>query len=990
MKTKSVKERAKAALDALRARRVKALKTPFGKKSLIQENNGLPSFSDNVLLKSHEFMHSITMLTNEVSNRLSLEINKFSLKSFERILENSAVLANTKTTLRNMENRLQAAVAELRQFRYIRDEGLTTTRKVISNVASKLCTLEPLTGKSWIEDDMFIKFAVETELFNIKESKKNITMVLKGVHEQHVALLDMINSAISSGTELGGGGGDAIISSLSEREDKMMKVSSCGKYVIHPTTGILVKIKKGDIGSSCGEGVEAVHRQVALKVLERIDRNKNNMLRARLYAMRKGRGDLRDIVSFDKEDVIKTDALVKALGAALANSAAASTTSLQQPSATAANNIPINAFSSNILPVRKSVSYIPVAVENKHSPSSSPAGCRQSHPMAAYSSMLADANSETSYRFLDQQEAHDLASIINIHSKHRMGEYNQSSILSLFNRSQKARAAVGFSDNIEATPLKQLFDNISQNTSAVTVPKSAVPSSTANTRVTEYVARMSTELSTTPEYAELSKIYDDMASTLSLSSSLRSRQSLTNPTDVGYLPKPDYDTITAVSEMKQLKTTTIDRFVKILTTLENYVNDPSLASSSRLNSPPIMSTIENGALDSAIVSSGVGGSISPSSVSSVYNRLEASFKDGSSKELINKETDVRLSLLMHYEPFLNKIQRVFDMITDYFKNVESIRTIFKKEVTQVVADQTRKIESFFNQSEQNLHPGFERGVELHKDEINAITTEISVIKTKIVEIESTHDKYASILESLSDKFNTGTNVAPIGELIRVAEASQQEIRMIEDLKDFARDHSGVVFSPTKETFNSDSESLKVVKREIEEGQERIKVSYDEVLSKAPSVLQESFGTTEDIKLFMNSLRNTFTTLGDFNMALKARITALEERSLVSGANVQSIRGRIESGRILIQDQLSEQKDTLEKQVEIAVNAVNHALSSEIVQIDILNYIVIQVDKLLVNARRGITPATVNESSKSPPAAHLGRVPLVDSGGPALSGPPLYQ
>ncbi|KAK3865918.1 hypothetical protein Pcinc_028519 [Petrolisthes cinctipes] len=330
------------------------------------------------------------------------------------------------------------------------------------------------------------------------------------------------------------------------------------------------------------------------------------------------------------------------------------------------------------------------------------------------------------------------------------------------------------------------------------------------------------------------------------------------------------------------------------------------------------------------------------------------------------------------------------MITDYFKNVESIRTIFKKEVTQVVADQTRKIESFFNQSEQNLHPGFERGVELHKDEINAITTEISVIKTKIVEIESTHDKYASILESLSDKFNTGTNVAPIGELIRVAEASQQEIRMIEDLKDFARDHSGVVFSPTKETFNSDSESLKVVKREIEEGQERIKVSYDEVLSKAPSVLQESFGTTEDIKLFMNSLRNTFTTLGDFNMALKARITALEERSLVSGANVQSIRGRIESGRILIQDQLSEQKDTLEKQVEIAVNAVNHALSSEIVQIDILNYIVIQVDKLLVNARRGITPATVNESSKSPPAAHLGRVPLVDSGGPALSGPPLYQ
>ncbi|KAK3887325.1 hypothetical protein Pcinc_008589 [Petrolisthes cinctipes] len=574
MKTKSVKERAKAALDALKARRVKALKTPFGKKSLIQKNNGLPSFSDNVLLKSRKFMHSVTTLTNEVSKRLSLGFNKFSLKSFKRILENSAVLANTKTTLRNMENRLQAAVAELRQFRYIRDEGLATSRNVISNVASKLCTLQPLAGKRWIEDDMFIKFAMEMELFNLKESKKNITMALKGVHAQHVALLDMIKSAISSGTERGGGGGDAIITSLSERQDKMMKVSSCGKYVIHPTTGILVKIEAGDIGSSCGEGVEAVHRQVALKVLERIDRNKNNMLRARLYAMHKGRGDLRDIVSFDKEDVIKTEALVKALGAALANFAAASTTSLQQPSATAvpANNIPINAFSSNILPVRN------------------------------------------------------------------------------------------------------------QNTSTVTVPQSAVPSSTANKRVTEYVARMSTELSTTPKYAELSKVYDYMASALSLSSSMRSRQSLTNPTDMGYLPKPDYDTIHAVSETKQLKTTAIERFVKILTTLENYVNDPSLASSSRLDSPPIVSTIENRALDSAIVSSGIGGSSSrsPSSVSSVYNHLEESFKYGSSKELVNKEMDIRLSLLMHYEPFLNKIQCLFDMITDYLKNVESIRAILKE------------------------------------------------------------------------------------------------------------------------------------------------------------------------------------------------------------------------------------------------------------------------------------------------------------------------
>ena len=185
-------DRLKIILDNIKTRKVKSIKTPFGKKSIIQ-HSGIPSLSDNVLLKSREFMFSVTALTNDIKKRLSLEFNKFSLKSFERILENSAILANTKTTLRNLENRLQAAVVELKQFKQIRDEGLTVPRNVIASVSDKLCTLKPNSDTSWLKDDRFVNFVVNSELFNLTEAKKTITRALKGVHVQHIALLEMIN-----------------------------------------------------------------------------------------------------------------------------------------------------------------------------------------------------------------------------------------------------------------------------------------------------------------------------------------------------------------------------------------------------------------------------------------------------------------------------------------------------------------------------------------------------------------------------------------------------------------------------------------------------------------------------------------------------------------------------------------------------------------------------------------------------------------------------
>ena len=362
----------------------------------------------------------------------------------------------------------------------------------------------------------------------------------------------------------------------------MMNVSPCGKYVIHPMKKMLVKIEDGDVDAA--GGIESFRRQVALKVLERIHKNKNSTLRSRLYAMRKGRGDLRDIVSFSNKDVESTDNLIKYLSSALAdttsiasnNNNALSNNKQQQQNVGFSERQSI--ISDSLLPFKKSISYIPVASENKqHSSATLPLReCTAS--VAGGGSVVSDSHiNDNSYRFLDQQEAHDLSSIINILSKHKFGEYNEASIVSLFDRSQK-------------------YTNIGQFTEPLSIPQSSVSEkklTTPKKRITEYVAKVVSDLSNTTEYNELSDVYDDMKNALASSASLKTRSFFVNPPKMGEQPKVDYDAIKVVSEMKQLKSSAIKQYVKILSTLERYENDPSLASSFKTNSFPIVATIES-------------------------------------------------------------------------------------------------------------------------------------------------------------------------------------------------------------------------------------------------------------------------------------------------------------------------------------------------------------------------------------------------------------
>ena len=888
------KDTLKKILDNIKARRVKSIKS--GKKNIV-EYPKIPSLSDNVLLKSREFMFSVTTLINNISQRLSLQFNKFSLKSFERILENSAILANTKTTLRNLENRLQAAVAELKQFQQIREEGLTVPRNVIANVSDKLCTLRPDKDTKWLKADYFIKFVVDSELFNLEKAKMNITKALGGVHVQHIALLEMINSAIHSGTEES--------SSVSER--RMMNVSPCGKYVIHPVTKMLVKIEDGDADAT--GGIESVHRQVALKVLERIDRNKNSMLRSRLYAMRKGRGDLRDIVSFSNEDIKSTDNLIKYLSSTLAETATASPAN--PPSNSQQKQKSGERQYDSLLPSKKSISYIPVASENKQH--SSP--LRECTSVAAErGSVVSDSNDKT-YRFLDQQEAHDLSSIINILSKHKFGEYNQASIVSLFNKSQKY--------------------SIQPPTESPSVPHKTTTS--PKKRLTEHVAKVASQLSNTAEYNELTDVYDDMKKALDSSASLKTHSFFVDSPKMGEQPKVDYDTIKVVSEMKQLKSSAMQRYVNILNTLEHHENDSSKTNTSS-------TTIE-------------------STDTSIFDKLESASCENSIRDVMNKEAAIRITLLMHYEPFLDKIQRILDMITQYFKNIDELNsTIIPNEVKKVSENQTQKFEKYSEEYRQNLIPHFNRSVAIHTEEIKAIKTEIETLSIKNNEVDNIYKLYSQQLESLSNKLNTGTNESSISELMKITDDSQQNTRTINDLKEFAGEHEGVVYQvpePSSEFAKSDAYTK--VSKNIGAGQETVKVSFKDAMALFPESIQE-INSNDDIKLFTMNLRTTLNAFDSYKAVLAERIRLLWERAHESKVEAKAIETKIKDGESVLEDHVSDQKRSLQNNMSVAINTVESSLSSEVIQHELLTFIEVRVERLIANLTRGDSPQTADEKA----------------------------
>ena len=946
-------EKIKKILAKIKHRRNRSNRTPYGNKSIIRYP-GFPSFSDNVLLKAKEFRFSVTTLVTDITKKFSLNMSenftdtKVSLKSFERILETSAVLANTKTTLRSLENRLQAAAADLEQYKRINDEGLSGARNVIAKVADTLCTLDRDDDKTWIVNNRFIDFAINTELINMKEAKSHITASIAGVHALHTAILEMISSAIHTGVDDN--------DSLSDKQ-RQLSTTQCGRYVMHPLTKMLVKSERDD-GEESGC---STHQQVALNVLKKIEENKNTLFRARLSDMQRGRSDLRDIMSFNDEDVMSVDNLVRYLGEALASTASGVVGTRQQQkqdlSSSSSSDIDMDNRTDKRLPLKKTISYIPVAHENKQSIESSTTTSKSS---------ISEPSNNT-HKYLEQQEAHDLSSILNIISRHKFGEYNQSSVVALFNRSNTAEVSIPGTSGHSSTSSFSL-----QN------PPSAV--SVSNTpleqRMANYISKLSGDLYETEEYVFLSTVYENMAKALDNMSALRTRPFLAIQENY---PVIDEATVTVLSQMKALKHSSLLDFYSIMSNLEKYSPDPSIVSKTATTAP-IVASINDSAAMSALKSSSNNSSSLSFSASSVktdiltsfYNKLDAVFEGddvtrrSDVKDLITKETNIRMTLLLNFPSFTKKIKNIFSMFSDYFKGIDTLKGIINEEAKGMIDQQLVVIDKEMESARQRFTPTLEDSLRIYREEGDAINTSINNIRSKMTELKYTNEAYKQMLNNVTSKINSGTKEVSVGEIWGLIHSSQQDPKFINKLKQFASENSESVYKPQKRSNQEYDNLYSSAVDSVTQGQETLTVKFTDTLSKFPEPLVISPDDDiddVDLKKFEDNFKGTLIAMEDYAVLLNKRLALLNDRAIASANEVREIENRRQVTNVTLRNQTEERRAFLKNRVSIATNTLQESLDQEVVQTEAMVALGSRVDKIVTVANRGSTPSTVTESAR---------------------------
>ena len=149
--------------------------------------------------------------------------------------------------------------------------------------------------------------------------------------------------------------------------------------------------------------------------------------------------------------------------------------------------------------------------------------------------------------------------------------------------------------------------------------------------------------------------------------------------------------------------------------------------------------------------------------------------------------------------------------------------------------------------------------------------------------------------------------------MKITDASQQEMRTINDLKEFATEHEGVVYQVPRPEPNSEyakSDAYANVSEDIGAGQETVKVSFKDTMSLFPKPYQE-INSNNDIKLFTVDLRSAFDALESYKAVLAERIRLLRERAVKSETEAKAIDAKIVSGESILQSHVFEQKESLQ-------------------------------------------------------------------------------
>nr|AKS10599.1 wsv360-like protein [Metopaulias depressus WSSV-like virus] len=1022
----SIKEIAKDIISKMKARRNKSLKTPFGDTVISQATN-YPATSNAIVLRAKEMRSSITTIVSDISKRHGIPLSnnfmsckspnngtKVSVKTFEHILETSAVLANTKMTLRGIENRLAAAYTNLKQFKHIANEGMSESRAVISAVAETMNTLdyseqgERVTVAGYMNEDNLFRFIVNTELKNIEDAKRQITSAIEGACQLHAKMLSMLASAadINSNSEE-----CQRLKNLNESLTSVVPMTSssnCGMFIKHPNTGMWLKTDEECNTANKNNDDYDDHRRVAYSILSIIENNRNKALRSKLHTMCFGKYSVSDIFVMDDSDVKNVDKLIEKLGAALASKVASSSATVSPfsspPSLTATaaatttavaaaavtGNAEAEDASAFCTPLAKKIPYIPIIFENRQEE-------KKSSSSEQKQSVDEVEEQKMALRHLETQEANDLSNILSIATKHKFVTHNQAATVAIFNGNQKAESIIPEAERKKtgagATVVQSLMSRLPIAISAAVqatvssgtsmqLPPSASSSSSSSTSVVlklrEYAAKVASDLISAQEYKDLVESNRKINAAIKHLNDIENKNFFTG----GVRPEIEQNSMSTLSQSQSAKEGAFELFEKALKQLENYTPDPSLSTIS-LPVNASSSLLDNN---------------SPSSTTSrttdyfnyAYEKLHAANTDNKSnndklerdaaiKNLVEQEAAIRIPLLLSYPQFASILRDVINNFGTYYQRVEVIKQKIINDAKYAISSAFKETENEISTDKNSLSPIINELSEMYSNEADAIKTAIKVLENKMSELEFQNINTSSIIQDIANRIEAGENKVGVNDMLSYGNKADNDQQFLQNLRKFAKDNSGAVFSPSpsvaKNTNREDSRQLKIkdsyrnllndAVSTINAGQKGVVTDYESALGKFPSPSTSYENLT--MQVAEKQQRERLDSVKMFIGALVDRISKLKIRLQNSTKEAMEVDDKKREIDNMFRRQMEDRYDDAKKNVGIAEAAAQTALVKDLSQSPLLMALSGKVDRLLHRVERiggPLTSSTENPVSRS--------------------------
>ena len=721
-------------------------------------------------------------------------------------------------------------------------------------------------------------------------------------------------------------------------------------------------------------------------------------LRSELHAMCFGKCAVSDIFVLDDSDVKNVDRLVEKLGAALAVKASPTTIN---SSPTSASTVTVSSsvfstekedeFASSCAYMSKKIPYIPIIFENRleEKPGKGPEGKDSKTAVKA-----AIDEQKAAIRHLEIQEANDLSYILSTATKHKFVTHNQAATVAIFNGNQRAESIVPEAERNESAAGKSAMRSImtklpvaasaviqanASSGTSMQLPPSAISKGTPLiAKLREYAVKVAADLLSAPEFKDLTESQRKIDSAINHLNTVENSSFFTP----GVRPEVKQTTMTTLSQSQSAKDGALELFEKVLNQLETYTPDPSFSAVS-LPVNATSSLLDNKTTTTSLPTTDYFNLAYEKlhSVESVGGESPESLEmDAVTKNLVEQESAIRIPLLLTSPQFASVLREVVSSFGDYYQRVERVKQKITTDAKQAVSSSFKETDREISSDKSSLIPVINELTEMYSNEEDAIKTSIKVLENKKSELELQNNHTSALVDNITSRIEAGESNASINDMLSYGNKTDNDQQFLQNLKKFAKENSGVVYTPppSKSSNPSSSDSTKADARQqkikdsyrsllngaittIKAGQEGVITDYETALSKfpAPSTSYDSL----TMQVAEKQQRDRLASVEMFIGTLADRISKLRARLNNSSQEATEVKAKKQKIDDMFRRQVEDRYADTKKNVGIAESAAQSALVKDLSQSAFMMALSSKVDKLLLRVER-VSGTLASSSSPS--------------------------